>query len=177
MSESVDSAGVDFAKLKRAAKLMGIDVSTLPSRQALDERAREDEPAPLPKLNLKPLGKRQLAALHKAMPPPSRWLSAIRVDEYIEAMRFLAAADFAWTVVPIGEGWTFAALKGRHDRCFRAGVWGRAFQIVDGTIGLFSESDVALFRKLADAESTYHSRLVEQRAARIRKLSKTPPFA
>jgi hypothetical protein len=75
---------INWAKLHEAAEALGIDVSTLATVESLGERQKAHEPTPPIALKLRPLTKRQLAALRKGMPPPSKWLTKIPVDEFLE---------------------------------------------------------------------------------------------
>lgn len=178
MSDAVDANLIAWAKLHEAAADLGIDISTLPTAEAMIERSKAHEPEPLPVLELKPLTKRQLAVIRKALPSPSRWQTSISQDEFIEACRFLAASDFAWELVPVGEAWSLHALRGRYRRCQESGLWGAVFEILQGpSASIFADHDVALFAKLAAAERTCLARLERNREKLTRKASKLPAFA
>jgi len=173
-----DAADIDWARLYEAARALGIDPETLPSREAMAARREADDPEPLPVLELQPLTKRQLAVIRKAMPTAERWQTAIPQDAFIAACRFLAATDFAWDLVPLDGSWSLHALRGRYRRCQESAMWGAVFQILQGPSGKhFSDDDLALFEKLAAAERVYLARLERNRKKLIRKVSKLPPFA
>lgn len=170
MSDSVDADKTAWAKLHEAAANLGIDISTLPTAASMRERQNAREPPQPIALKLRPLTKRQLAALHKGMPPASKWLTKIPVDEFLEAVRRLAAVDFHWHLMEVKYG-SVPAYVARYIRCQKSGVFAALDRIVDGSPEkLFDSTERELFRALAADERRHHERVELCKQARLKKL-------
>jgi transposase len=156
--------------LRQAAEALGLDPAILLA--ALDApKEPEPEPEPLPELTLEPLSDAEWAVLEPALLRHRRYLSKIPPRDFVNAVLWLAAYKFEFTLLPLNGGWSAAAIRDKLARESRARLWSALLGVAEKS-AVFCEERLKLFERLVSYERAALARSERLRIVRLKKLAK-----